>query len=113
MRTDETARRLGGPTDLVGATAVAEGFRGRTRGAQLALIDGTAGAVWAPGGKVVGAFRFTVADGRIRSIDFIADPDRVAELDVTILGDAEALDEVERGRHPGLNPIRPDQDPDS
>ena len=93
MRTDRTARKAGAPADLDGAAAVAEQFCGRARGARPALIDGAAGAVWAPGRKVAGAFRFTMADGRILAIELIADPERVAELDVTILAEHEDGDE--------------------
>jgi hypothetical protein len=73
------------PAHLAGAAAVAGKFCGRARGARLALINGTAGAVWAPGGKPAGAFRFTLASGRIVAIELIADPGRLAQLDLTIL----------------------------
>jgi hypothetical protein len=76
-----------GPGDLDGAAAVAGQFCGRARGARLALINGAAGAVWAPGGKPAGAFRFTLASGRIVAIELIADPERLGRLDLTILAD--------------------------
>jgi hypothetical protein len=85
FRADRTARQAGAPADLDGAAAVAGKFCGRARGARLALINGTAGAVWAPGGKPAGAFRFTLASGRIVAIELIADPERLAQLDLTIL----------------------------
>jgi len=68
-----------------GAQAVAEAFRGRARAAQPALIDGAAGAVWAPGGIVRGAFRFAVAGERIASIDVVVDPQRLQRLRIEIL----------------------------
>lgn len=95
LRTDRTARRAGAPADLDGAAAVARQFCGRARGVRLALISGAAGAVWAPGGKPAGAFRFTLASGRIVAIEVIADPERVAQLDVVIpAGDGGAGEEV-------------------
>jgi RNA polymerase sigma factor (sigma-70 family) len=87
VRADPTARRAGAPADLNGAAAIAEGFRGRALGVRLALINGAAGAVWAPGGKPTGAFRFTLANGRITAIELVADPGRLAQLDLTILAD--------------------------
>jgi len=75
--------------EVRGATAVAETFRGRARGAQAALVDGFPGAVWAPGGQVRAVFGFVIADGKaggkILEMDVIADPARIAELDVRIV----------------------------
>ena len=69
---------------LRGAQAVASTFSGRTKVARVALIDGNAGAVYAPGGTVRSAFEITVTDGRIVAIDIIADPATLAVLDVQI-----------------------------
>jgi RNA polymerase sigma factor (sigma-70 family) len=55
FRSDPTGRSAGAPEDLRGAAAVATQFSGRTQGARLALINGTAGAVWAPAGVPQGA----------------------------------------------------------
>jgi RNA polymerase sigma-70 factor (ECF subfamily) len=85
FRADSTARQAGAPDDFTGGAAVARRFSGRARGVRLALINGATGAVWAPGGKPVGAFDFTVAGGRIVAIELIADPERLARLRVTIL----------------------------
>jgi RNA polymerase sigma factor (sigma-70 family) len=87
FRADQTGRQVGAPGDLHGAPAIAANFSGRALGTRLALINGAAGAVWAPGGKPRGAFAFTVADGRIVAIELVADPDHLARLDVTILTD--------------------------
>jgi RNA polymerase sigma factor (sigma-70 family) len=87
LRADQTARQAGAPGDLHGARAVAAQFSGRARGARLALINGAAGAVWAPGGKPRGAFAFTVANGRVVAIELVADPERLGRLDVAILAD--------------------------
>ncbi|MBX9402267.1 sigma-70 family RNA polymerase sigma factor [Lysobacter sp. BMK333-48F3] len=68
-----------------GAQAVAEAFNGRARAAQPALIDGAAGAVWAPGGTVRGAFLFAVAGERIAGIEVVIDPQRLRQLRISIL----------------------------
>jgi RNA polymerase sigma-70 factor (ECF subfamily) len=69
-----------------GAAAVAETFRGRARGAQQALVDGAPAAVWAPGGDPRAVFGFVIAKGKIVEMEVIADPARIAELDVRIVG---------------------------
>jgi RNA polymerase sigma factor (sigma-70 family) len=52
-----------------------------------ALINGAAGVVVAPQGRVFSVLGFTVADGRIVAIDALVDPDRLAQLDLTVLED--------------------------
>jgi hypothetical protein len=64
---------------------VAATFSGRARSASLALVDGVAGAVWAPGGRPRIVFNFTIADGKIVAIDILGDPGRLSRLDLTIL----------------------------
>jgi RNA polymerase sigma-70 factor (ECF subfamily) len=73
VRADEVAARLGAWADVRGATAVAEHFTG-VRGARPALIDGVAGAAWAPGGHARVAFSFTIRRGKVVAIDLRADP---------------------------------------
>jgi RNA polymerase sigma-70 factor (ECF subfamily) len=75
----------GASAEARGATAVAETFSGRARVAAPALIDGAAGAVWAPGGRPKVAFDFTITGDRITRIDLVMDPERLARLDVVIL----------------------------
>jgi len=85
LRTDRTAADLGA-TELRGAADVAEQFSGQARGAQLALVDGSAGLVWAPGGAVKVAFDFTVVGGRVVAIELLADAALLAELEVELIG---------------------------
>src|SRR5262245_19270690 len=73
--------------EVRGAAAVAEAFAGRARGAQLALVYGAVGAVWAPGGRPRAVFRFTVLDGKIAGIDVIVDPKGVRGLEVVVLAE--------------------------
>jgi len=55
------------------------------RAAQLALVDGTAGLVVAPRGRLLMVLRFTMREGRISEINVVADPKRLAELDLAVL----------------------------
>lgn len=80
-----TARAAGAPEDLFGAESVARQFCGRARAARLALIDGTPGAVWAPGGRLSGAFVFVLDRGRVAGIDLICNPGDLAHLEVSFL----------------------------
>ncbi len=85
LRADEAAVLTGATSEVLGAQAVAETFSGRARAARLALVDGAAGAVWAPGGTPRVVFAFTIADGKIAAIDLLADPTRLQHLDLRIL----------------------------
>lgn len=71
--------------ELHGRRAVANAFAGRARAAQPALIDGTAGAVYAPDGVPRTAYVFTIADGKIVAIEVLSDPERLGDLDLRIL----------------------------
>ena len=78
---------MGTPREVRGAAAVAGTFSGRARVAQLALVGGAVGAVWAPGGKPRVAFGFTITDGKITEIELVADPESLRDLDLTVLTD--------------------------
>jgi len=52
---------------------------------QPALINGVAGAVSVRGGKAISVGAFTVRGGKIVAIDILADPERLSQLDLTIL----------------------------
>jgi RNA polymerase sigma-70 factor, ECF subfamily len=67
-----------------GAEQVAAMLSGGARAAQLAIVDGLAGLVWAPGGHMRGVIRFVVEE-RIVALEVIGDADRIAELDVVVL----------------------------
>jgi RNA polymerase sigma factor (sigma-70 family) len=86
LRSDAVAAEMGSPAEVLGASSVANFFAGRrARAAQLALIDGAPGAVWAPGGQPRVVFAFTIRDGKIAAINFLADPARLGEIDLEIL----------------------------
>jgi hypothetical protein len=78
-----------------GAAAVAEeaiaasGFSrlARLGWAQPALVNGAAGVVVAPRGRLSAVVAFTVRRGKVVEIDVLADPARLRRLDVAILDD--------------------------
>ena len=49
-----------------------------------ALVNGAAGAVVAPPGRVFSVMPFTVTNGKIAQIDVLLDPERMEQLDLTI-----------------------------
>lgn len=80
VRADDAAVKLGATPGQRGAETVAATFSGRARGAQLAVVGGAPGLVWAPGGKPRVAFQFTIADGRIAAINLSANPEELEKL---------------------------------
>ncbi|MEU8796073.1 sigma-70 family RNA polymerase sigma factor [Spirillospora sp. NPDC048819] len=60
-------------SEIRGADAVARAFAGRAWAPRMALIDGSAGLVWAPDDQPRVAFRFTVDGSRITAIDIQGD----------------------------------------
>jgi len=90
LRCDETALRMGVrsgwiTSELRGARAVAQQFSGQAQAAQVALIDGVPGGVWAAHGKPVVVFGFKVRNGRVVEIELAADPERLSRVNVEIL----------------------------
>jgi RNA polymerase sigma factor (sigma-70 family) len=70
--------------EIYGSEAVAKTFTGRARAAQLALIQGDVGLVFAPGGRPMAVFDFVIENGRIIEINLIADVSSIATLDLKI-----------------------------
>jgi RNA polymerase sigma factor (sigma-70 family) len=88
LRGDESWQRMGARTgwvELHGAQAVAEQFSGAAQTAQLALIDGMPGAVWAPGGTPRVVFGVTIRNGKVVEIELAADTERLSRLKIEIL----------------------------
>jgi hypothetical protein len=50
-----------------------------------ALINGAAGLVSEREGKPFSIGAFTIRDGKIVELDFLVDPQRLAQLDLTVL----------------------------
>ncbi len=85
-----TAAGAGAPALLHGAHTVARGALAFSARAGLglvvrpALVNGVAGIVsWLPDGRPYSVMAFTVARGKIAEIDVLADPERLARLDLT------------------------------
>jgi RNA polymerase sigma-70 factor (ECF subfamily) len=87
LRADAAAVKSGSARETRGPAAVAGTFSGRARDAQLALINGTPGLVWAPGGRPRVVFSFTVTDRKIVRIELLASPERLRRLDLKMLLD--------------------------
>jgi RNA polymerase sigma factor (sigma-70 family) len=87
LRADPAAVQAGAAAEVRGAPAVAGTFSGRARVARPALVDGAAGAVWAPGGQPRVVFAFTIEGGRIVQIDLVADPEHLRRLELAMLDD--------------------------
>ena len=87
LRADHAAVQVGASKEVHGAAAVAATFAGRARAARPALVNGVAGAVWAPGGRPRIVFDFTMSDGKIVAIELLADPERLRRLDLAVRDD--------------------------
>jgi RNA polymerase sigma factor (sigma-70 family) len=85
VRADAAAVRAGASSETRGAAAIAEVFVLRPFDARSALLDGSPGLVWAPGGRTRAAFRFTVRRGRVVAIDLVGEPERLRELEIVLL----------------------------
>jgi RNA polymerase sigma-70 factor, ECF subfamily len=60
-------------------------FAGLSPYVRPALVNGVAGVVVAPHGQPFSVMGFTVVGGRIVAIDALSDPERLRELDLTVL----------------------------
>ena len=85
LRADAATVRAGAAPEVLGAAAVAETFKGRARFAELALVDGAVGAVWAPGGQPRVVFAFAVEGDAITGIELLADPERLRTMELVLL----------------------------
>lgn len=82
LRADRAAVEAGASSEVRGARAVAETFRGRARAARAALVDGAPGAVWATHGQPRVVFAFTIAGSTIVAIDLYAE--RLRRIDLAM-----------------------------
>jgi hypothetical protein len=90
LRADRGAVPAGASTELRGARAVGEQaltFSRLGRFAQPALVNGAVGVVVVARGRRFSVMGFTVTRGKIVEIDVLADPARVHQLDLAVLGD--------------------------
>ena len=85
LHIDATA--AGAPTTIRGAQAVAanaHAFSANARFAEHALVDGAAGIVVAPKGKLALVLRFGVVGDKITEIDIAADPQRLRRVSLAV-----------------------------
>jgi len=85
MRGDEAAVKLGGPRRMVGSHTVAKAFHGRAQAARFILVDGAPGILVAPNGHLLLVLGVTFRDGKIAAIEAVADSDRLAEMNFTLV----------------------------
>jgi RNA polymerase sigma-70 factor, ECF subfamily len=88
LRADGGVRRPAATVEVHGAHDVAARammFAGLSPHVRPALINGAAGVVVRPRGRLVSVMAFTVRDGKVAAIDTLADPDRLRELDLAML----------------------------
>ena len=91
LTADGAAAPAGRPMTLHGIDAVSRGAvasSARAEHSQLALIDGSVGIVYAPGGHLQLVLAFTLnRAGKISDIEVIADPARLDQLELAVLPD--------------------------
>ena len=86
LRSDAAAVAVGAIEEARGAETIAALAR-RARGVQPALIDGAPAAVGLRGGRPRIALLFTFSSDRIAAIEVVAEPERLATLDLVVVGD--------------------------
>jgi RNA polymerase sigma-70 factor (ECF subfamily) len=85
LRPDAAAVAMGSLREMHGPEAIAGALSGGARNAQLAIVAGLAGFVWAPGGRTRGVVELVVRDEKIVGINVTGDADRIAALDIVLV----------------------------
>lgn len=89
VKLDEAAGRPGTPREIHGARNWAKGAVAFSRNlegvVEPMLVNGEVGLVWAPQGRVFRVLRLSIHDGKIATVDIVADPSRLAEFEITVL----------------------------
>ena len=105
LRADNAAAQMGADAEAIGPRAVAGIFSGRAKALRPALIDGAPGAVWTYRGETRVVFAFTFTGGTITAIELIADPERIARLEVVPLSAGAEARRAQRGQLAGSSGI--------
>jgi len=87
FRADRTFMQFGVPKEVRGAPRVARQFLRRTQAARPALVNGSAGLIVAPRGRLLFVFDLTIRHGKIVEIKAVADPTRLRQLHLSVLDD--------------------------
>jgi RNA polymerase sigma-70 factor (ECF subfamily) len=85
LQPDAAAERMGSLRLTRGAPQVASVLSGGAQAAQLAIVDGFAGLVWAPLGRTLGVIEFTLRNERIVAIRVTGDAQTIDQRDIVIL----------------------------
>lgn len=85
FRADKAAVQLGAMSEIRGAEAVANTFKGRAQGAVPALVDGVLGLVVKVRGRLHVVLNLTIAGDRITAIEAVAESSRLNALDLVVL----------------------------
>ena len=88
VRLDAAAGAPGAPREIRGAENWARGavaFSRLARFVQPALVNGSAGLVFASAGRLSRALTFNIASGKIVAVEIVADPARLQQLDLAVL----------------------------
>jgi RNA polymerase sigma factor (sigma-70 family) len=86
LRTDRAEIRGAAAVAKNASLGGARAAQGGARVAQPSLVDGAVGVIVAPRGRLQLVIRFNIKRGKITEIEVIADPERVAGLDLAMLG---------------------------
>ena len=88
VHADATSAPRGLPEGIHGAEAWAKLAIQESHGARLArvaMVEGTAGIIVAPRGRLFRVLEFTFANDRIASMNIIGDPERLSSIEVSAL----------------------------
>lgn len=89
VHVDEFVGRPGAPREVHGAETWAKSaivFSQTVRfGVQPALVNGSVGLIWAPGGQLRRVLQLKIANGRISQIEIVGDPARLPVFDIAVL----------------------------
>lgn len=86
VHVDAAAAASGREVEVRGArtwATTAVNFAARVQHGEIALVDGEVGVVFAPGGKLSRVLSITIEDGRVKTVDVIADPARLEHVQVS------------------------------
>jgi RNA polymerase sigma-70 factor (ECF subfamily) len=86
VHVDAAAAASGKPVEVHGARTWATSavtFAARMQQAEIVLVDGSVGVVFAPGGKLSRVLSITIEHGRVSRLDVIADPARLDQVELS------------------------------
>ena len=90
VRADAAVVAPGGMSEVHGAENWAKqavAFSRMAKFIQAAMVDGQAGIVMAPKGRLARVLTFKITDGRITEIEVIGDAQALAQMELAVLGD--------------------------